>query len=88
MLFFFIFVFWLVLVYLSFYLFSVVLAVAFFLTGAFFLAGAFDLTTGCIFGHVSNRWPVVPERAALEESVRTSVGNTSCNVCFLADTRT
>mmetsp|Transcript_26154 Transcript_26154/g.43257 ORF Transcript_26154/g.43257 Transcript_26154/m.43257 type:complete len:270 (-) Transcript_26154:298-1107(-) len=51
-------------------------------------SGARETTTAWILGQVNRRWPVVDERCAVEESVRTSAGSKSCNVCFLACTRT
>ena len=46
----------------------------------FFVCGALEVTTGCILGHVSSRWPVVDERFAVLESTSTSEGSTSCSV--------
>eukprot|EP00964_Phaeocystis_antarctica_P107341 scaffold72082_cov36-Phaeocystis_antarctica.AAC.1 len=42
---------------------------------------------GCTLGHVRTRWPVVVERCAVDASVSTSAGSSSCSVCFLAFTR-
>lgn len=49
----------------------------------FFVCGALEVTTGCILGHVSSRWPVVDERFAVLESTSTSEGSTSC-IVFLS----